>query len=109
MKKLLIVISAALLFFACIETPEKYSVTYYGNGNSGGSPPVDNNRYASGEYAAVLGNDTLEKAGYKFSGWNTGADNSGTRYNGGDKIKIEDADIFLYAVWSEAPIGIDFN
>lgn len=105
MNKTLIIIGIVFLFLACEEIP-KYTVTYYGNGNTEGLPPNDNNQYLSGSYATVLDKSTLKNAGYKFDSWNTSSDLSGLYYTSGSKIKIKDADISLYAAWSEVPIGI---
>jgi len=105
MKKTLIIFCFVFLLLACEETP-KYTITYNGNGNTDGSPPIDNNQYLSGSYANVLDRNTLKKAGYKFDGWNTGSDGDGINYGTGSRIKIIDANIFLYAVWSDAGIAI---
>jgi len=91
------------------ETPEEYTITYDGNGNTEGYPPVDDNRYKSGEYAVVLDGDTLIKAGYKFLGWNIEPESDEPRYYAKNKIKIDNENIYLYAVWDEKPIGIEYN
>lgn len=49
-----------------------YSVTYAGNGNSGGSVPTDSNAYAAGATVTALPLGTLVKTGYTFGGWATG-------------------------------------
>ena len=101
MKRLFFAISiiSLCLLFSCGETPGPFKVTYQGNGNDYGFPPVDNNEYKSGSYAIVLDQNTLVRTGYTFDGWNTKADGSGKRYNPGDKIEIKNINIFLYAVW----------
>jgi len=96
MKKLLIIFIVAFLLFACGELPGKYKVIYHGDGSTSGNPPTDKNEYASGEYATVLGKNTLEKQGYEFDGWN---DNSGAHYNEGEEIEIKNITIFLHSVW----------
>jgi len=98
MKRLLIIL-IVLLFTACGKIPETFSIIYHGNGNTSGFPPVDNNQYRSGSYAAVLDQNTLQKTGYIFAGWNTKADNSGTLYSKGSQIEVKNSDIFLFAVW----------
>jgi len=96
MKKILLTISVILLFLfviSCGETPETFKITYYGGGNTYGYPPVDNNKYESGEYAIVLGQNSLikedeiegQKIKYEFAGWNTKSDNSGAHYDSGSK------------------------
>jgi uncharacterized repeat protein (TIGR02543 family) len=76
-----------------------YTVTYNGNGNTGGSVPVDGNSYAPGAGVTVLGNlNSLTRTDYAFSKWNTAADGSGTDYNPGDTFNIA-ANTTLYAKW----------
>jgi len=98
MKRLFLIL-IVLLFTACGKTPETFKILYYGNGNTSGYPPVDNNQYKSGSYATVLGQNTLQKNGAVFVGWNTKSDSSGTFYNSGSQIEVENFNIFLFAVW----------
>ncbi len=78
-----------------------YSVTYNGNGATGGSVPVDGNLYLYGDNVTVLGNPGgLERSGYLFSGWNTEADGSGTTYGEGDTVAISGSNVILYALWT---------
>ncbi len=82
-----------------------YSVTYNGNGNTGGSAPVDSGDYENAQTVTVLGNTgALVKDGFVFGGWNTQANGSGTAYTGGQTFAMGTADVTLYAVWAaEAP------
>lgn len=77
-----------------------YTVTYNGNGSTGGTAPTDSNSpYASGATVTVLGNTgNLEKTGYDFNGWNTAANGSGTPYAAGATFSIS-ANTTLYAQW----------
>jgi hypothetical protein len=102
MKKILLITSIILMlmsFISCGDVPDTFKVIYHDTGNASGFPPTDNNKYKSGEYATVLDQHTLIKEGYKFGGWNTKADNTGTPYNPGDKIEIKNINIILLAVW----------
>ncbi len=75
-----------------------YTVTYNGNGATGGSVPVDPNNYEQGQTVTVLGNTgNLTKTGYEFGGWNTAADGSGTTQ--GQQFTMGPASVTLYAVW----------
>ena len=80
--------------------PSTYTVTYNGNGFTGGSVPIDGSSpYTSGSTVTVLGNSgSLAKTGNQFAGWNTAADGSGTNYVGGDIFTIN-ANTILYANW----------
>ena len=78
----------------------EYTVTYDGNGNDGGSVPVDSNTYNMGESVTVLGNTGgLTKAGRTFEGWSSSAF-AGTK-NGGDDFSMPGNNVTLYAVWSD--------
>ena len=78
------------------------TVTYNGNGNTGGAVPTDSSSpYSSGDTVTVLGNTgSLVKTGKTFSGWNTKADGSGTNYTAAQTFTIS-ASITLYAKWTE--------
>lgn len=80
-----------------------YTVTYNGNGNTGGTAPTDaNSPYAASSTVTVLGNTgSLVKTGYTFNGWNTAADGSGTDYAAGGTFSIS-ANTTLYAKWADA-------
>ena len=66
-------------------TANTYAVTYNGNGNTAGTVPVDpSSPYEYGTTVTVLGNTgnltRINDGGtsYRFTGWNTKADGSGT-------------------------------
>jgi uncharacterized repeat protein (TIGR02543 family) len=83
-----------------IKGTPKYSIAYSGNGNTGGEVPVDSSTYIEGATVTVKGNEnTLEKTGFTFNGWNTKADGTGTAYAAGAELKVEKADITLFAQW----------
>ena len=85
--------------FHDLEQGLNYSVTYAGNGSTGGTVPVDSRSYNSVASATVLGAGTMERTGFNFSGWNTAADGSGTDYPPGSVFVIT-ADTTLYAQWT---------
>ncbi len=81
-----------------------YTVTYDGNGSTGGSVPTDSNQYLDTATVTVLGNTgSLVKTGNVFAGWNTAADGSGTTYAPGATFAIDGADVTLYAIWTDIP------
>ena len=77
-----------------------YTVTYNGNGNTGGTAPVDTSSpYASGSTVTVLTNTgILVKNDNTFSGWNTAANGSGTDYIPLNQYRIN-SNVILYAKW----------
>ena len=81
-----------------------YTITYNGNGNTGGSVPVDTAQYKQGQTATVQGNPgNLVKTNYTFNGWNTQADGNGTTYTQGQTITIGNSNITLHAKWTSLP------
>ncbi|UKS26305.1 S-layer homology domain-containing protein [Paenibacillus sp. HWE-109] len=83
-----------------------YTVTYNGNGNSGGSAPTDSSSYEQSVTVSVYGNTgNLVKTGYTFSGWNTAADGSGTNYNAGTTFSMGTTNVTLYAKWTANNTG----
>jgi uncharacterized repeat protein (TIGR02543 family) len=91
--------------------PTTYTVTYLGNGNTGGTAPIDGSSpYAGGTSVTILGNSSsLTKSGVAvFAGWNTSADGSGTNYVGGDTFNITQ-NTTLYALWISAGSRLRYN
>lgn len=78
-----------------------YTVTYDGNGNTGGTAPTDDNSpYAANAAVTVLSNSgSLVKTGSYFAGWNTAANGSGTSYQYLDRFNMPVANTILYAQW----------
>lgn len=79
-----------------------YSVTYNGNGSSGGTAPLDSTKYESGKTVTVLTN-TFTKSASSFTGWNSKADGSGTAYAPSTTFTMPANDVALYAQWSALP------
>jgi uncharacterized repeat protein (TIGR02543 family) len=82
------------------EDPIYHYVTYEGNGNTGGTAPIDNTQYQAGNTVTVLGSGTLVRAGYTFAGWNTAPDGNGTSYAAGNTFPMPSANVTLYARWT---------
>ena len=76
------------------------TVTYDGNGATGGSAPTDTLYQGSSGATVILpGANTLVKSGgFIFAGWNTKTDGSGTPYAAGDPFPVT-RDVTLYAQW----------
>ncbi|AFM13026.1 InlB B-repeat-containing protein [Turneriella parva] len=80
-----------------------FTILYAGNGNTGGTVPVDSNNYPAGASFTVLGNTgTLVKTGFVFAGWNTLANGTGTAYSAGSTYSMGSANVTLYAAWTPA-------
>ena len=79
-----------------------HTLTYNGNGNTGGTAPVDaNSPYNHNATVTVLGPGSLVKTGFSFSHWNTAANDSGTSYSPNAMFNIT-ADTTLYAQWASS-------
>ena len=84
-------------------------VTYDGNGETGGSVPVDGNYYRAAGIVTVSGNTgSLTRIGSTFAGWNTAANGTGTNYLGGNTFAIN-ANVILYARWTPVTYGVTYN
>jgi uncharacterized repeat protein (TIGR02543 family) len=71
-------------------------ITYDGNKQTSGTAPSTQTITNSGGTVATVG--TLARAGYVFTGWNTAANGSGTRYAPGAAL-TNDGNKLLYAQW----------
>src|SRR5208337_3514237 len=81
-----------------------YTVTYDGNGSTGGSVPIDTINYEQGQTVTVLSNTgNLVETNYTFAGWNTMADGSGTTYTQGQTFTMGASNVTLYCKWTENP------
>jgi len=76
------------------------SLTYNGNGSTGGTVPTDSNTYVSGSTPTVLGNSgNLTRTGFGFGLWNTLANGSGANYGPGAVMTAISGNTTLFAKW----------
>jgi uncharacterized repeat protein (TIGR02543 family) len=87
------------------------TIKYDGNGNTGGTVPVDSNNYEIGSVIVTkINSGKLTKSGFTFVGWNTRADGNGESYAAEGEMKAMDSVIILYANWTEKEtFGITYN
>ena len=86
-----------------------YTVTYNGNGNTGGAAPVDPAPYVGGANPVALWNTgALTRTGYTFNGWNTAANGSGVTFMPGEPLNSLYTNITLYARWTTGPAAPSF-
>ena len=71
-----------------------YTITFDANGGEGS---MELQTFSYGEDAELTGN-SFTREGYKFTGWNTEADGSGTAYENGATVNFTE-DTTLYAQW----------
>ena len=101
-----------LLLIACPAPNDPHdgcTVSYLGNGSTGGSAPADANEYEPGDIVTVLGPATLTRTGFDFAGWNTEPDGSGTGYVADDSMLMGSENVLLYAVWQVAVHTVTFD
>jgi uncharacterized repeat protein (TIGR02543 family) len=83
----------------------RYTVSYDANGASFGYAPASQEALYGSTIAlkggSASGGTELSRAGFKFNGWNTKADGTGTSYAAGDSLTVA-GDITLYAQWTAA-------
>jgi uncharacterized repeat protein (TIGR02543 family) len=76
------------------------TLTYNGNGSTGGTVPVNNGSYLFGATTTVANNTGgLVKTGYIFTGWNTRDRGEGNFYATSSVLTFSIRNITLYAAW----------
>jgi uncharacterized repeat protein (TIGR02543 family) len=95
--------SANVTLYAIWTALPTYSVTYDGNGSTGGTVPTDGNAYLSGATVTVANAGTMVRSGFTFTNWNTASDGSGTSYAAGASLTMGSANVTLYAIWTALP------
>jgi hypothetical protein len=76
----------------------KYTVTYNANGGTG-SQTDPSSPYYAGVTVTVLGQGSIARDKYNFTGWNTEAGGGGTGYVAGGTFSMPVANVTLYAQW----------
>ncbi|MEN9962081.1 MAG: hypothetical protein RIS66_494 [Actinomycetota bacterium] len=93
-------------------TAINYNATYNGNAPSGQSvtgSQSDATNYISGATVTALNAGTLAVTGYRFVGWNTRADGTGSDYVAGGTLSMPVGGITLYAKWVLSSIRLTFD
>ena len=92
-------------------TANKYHVAFKGNGSNSGSMSKLSNRTYGSSY--VLTANAFKKTGYRFTGWNTKANGTGTTYKDKESVKnltsTNGATVTLYAQWTPIKYTIKYN
>ena len=98
--------AAPVVLYAVWQQNPRYSVTYNGNGNTGGSVPVNSNLYYQGASVPVAANTgNLVRTNYRFLGWATSSGATSPTYTvSGSSVSpssftMGSANVVLYAVW----------
>jgi hypothetical protein len=92
--------------FSVTTAEPTYTVTYDGNGNTGGAVPTDAGTYAQSATVTVQGNTgALVKTSYTFNVWNTAANGSGIARAAASTFSMGAANVTLYAQWTLAAVA----
>lgn len=84
---------------------DSYTVTYNGNGNTGGTVPAKQTKYYG--KSLTLSSSQPTKTGYTFLGWGTSSTATTASYQPGGSYTSNSA-VTLYAIWSKN-ITITYN
>ena len=99
--------------YYAVWTANKYTVTYNGNSNSGGSVPTDTSEYLNGASVTVKANSgNLVRTGYSFVGWTIDAQNTGTLYLpslSDTTYTVNLANMVFYAKWEKTVYVVSYN
>jgi uncharacterized repeat protein (TIGR02543 family) len=100
--------TAANLILYAKWTPANYTITYNGNGSTGGTVPTAGTLTTGTTFNADSNSGSLVKTGHTFAGWNTAANGSGSSIaiNG---VVTTTSNLTLYAQWSIISPLITFN
>lgn len=82
-----------------------YTVTFNGNGNTGGSTSDQTKNYGQ---ALTISQNGFTRTNYTFLYWNTAANGSGTTYKAGASYTANAA-LTLYAIWKKNNIPVYIN
>ena len=91
----------------------KFTIIYDGNGNTGGTAPIDNTKYLDNDMVTIKGKGDLTKNCYRFKGWAYSktaivpdfAYNEGTTTFNISTFNITQ-NVTLYAVWEAVTLSI---
>jgi uncharacterized repeat protein (TIGR02543 family) len=89
--------------------PGVYTITYNGNGATGGATP-SNGTFTTGSSYSIPANSVgnLVKAGFTFAGWSTESNGGGTSYADAATTLTTTGAVILYAKWSAASYAVTY-
>ena len=89
--------------------PGTYTITYNGNGATGGATP-SNGSFTTGSTYSIPANSVgnLAKTGFTFAGWSTEVNGGGISYADAATTLTTTSDVVLYAKWSAASYAVTY-
>ena len=88
-------------------TLNKKTITYNGNGNTGGTVPTDSTQY-NADASIIIAKNELIKTGSSPNGWNTNRNGTGIHYTD-EQVYTDSASLILYAEWRANTYTITYN
>jgi len=95
--------NAAVVLYAQWAGAATYTISYNGNGNTGGTLPSNQTKTQGVGLTLATNSGNLTKTGFSFAGWNTLAIGNGTSYATGATYTA-DSNQLLYAQWNAVPV-----
>ncbi|MDR3189567.1 MAG: InlB B-repeat-containing protein, partial [Prevotellaceae bacterium] len=90
--------------------PNTYTVAYNGNGNTGGATVGATHTYDAEQ---ALTSNGFTKTGYRFTGWNTKDNGSGTSYSAGQGVinmtTLHNGAVTLHAQWAANTYTVEYG
>ena len=97
----------------------EFNLSFDANGGSGAPSSMTSGTTKSYTHTFIIPNTVPTKSGYRFMGWNTASDGSGTTYQPGDSIErviilmpptpgTHTSNATMYAVWAKE-VTVTFN
>jgi len=86
-------------------TPVLFTVTFNANGGSGSPSTSSASQIATSNSVTLASVGTLARSGFRFEGWNTAANGTGTNYSAGSTF-TPGSNLTLYAQWNST---INYN
>ncbi len=86
-------------------TADPAEIVYQDNGGWGTVEPTKGRV----DDTVTVAENSYEKTGYTYKGWNTAADGSGTPYKAGDSYVLKPGDNSLYAIWDALKYSVTFE
>ncbi|MBN2434865.1 MAG: InlB B-repeat-containing protein [Spirochaetes bacterium] len=88
-------------------TKAQFTITYHGNGNTGGTVPITTTHFYKTDIEIALPG-TMSRVGHTFQCWNTDSTGNGIDYNAVSKLLIE-KNLILYARWLKNKYTVYYN
>ncbi len=98
--------SSNVTLYAIWTINSSYSITFDGNGHTGGATSSQN--LVEGMPTALRANG-FSRAGYTFLGWLTSSEGGATQYSDGSNFTIGAENVTLYAKWHRNGYSVLFN